>query len=42
VFDTSTNTLDVDINGDAILNDSDMAINIDVTGTLTSANFNFG
>lgn len=42
VFDTSTNTLYVDINGDAILNDSDMAININVTGTLTSANFNFG
>ncbi len=39
VFDTSTNTLYVDVNGDAALDNADMAINMTVVGTLHQSDF---
>jgi len=41
VFDTSTKTLYVDVNGDGVLNTSDLAINLTGVTTLTSADFTF-
>jgi Ca2+-binding RTX toxin-like protein len=41
VFDTSTKTLYVDVNGDGQLDTNDMAINLTGVTTLTSADFTF-